>query len=253
MAEEDRIVLIALLSDIHANREAYEACLAAVDKLGAERLVILGDIVGYGPDPEWCVEKTRALQDAGALVVRGNHDQACKDASQTMTDAARRAMDWTRNQLSEDARRYLGSLPMSLVDDDRLYIHAEASEPARWRYVLSSDEAARHLGACSATVSFCGHTHRPALYSLSPTGKVTHFTPCSDQPIPLSASRRWLAVMGAVGQPRDDNSKAAIGLYDTEARTLRYLRVSYDIDKTVSKIHAACLPESLAGRLMAGR
>jgi diadenosine tetraphosphatase ApaH/serine/threonine PP2A family protein phosphatase len=245
-------VLIALLADIHANREAYETCLAAATEAGAGRLVILGDIVGYGADPEWCVDKTRELLAAGAIVIRGNHDQAASQSGQSMTEHTRLGIEWTRNQLGTDARQFLGVLPMSVEEEDRLYVHADASAPAQWRYVLDAESARRHLLACKSRISFCGHTHRPALHCLSAAGKITCFTPNAPDPIPLPQHRRWLAVMGSVGQPRDGNPAAAFGLYDTDARSIRFLRVPYDIETAARKVRAAGLPDSLATRLMTG-
>jgi diadenosine tetraphosphatase ApaH/serine/threonine PP2A family protein phosphatase len=246
-------VLIAVLSDIHANREAYEACLAAAREAGAERFVILGDIVGYGADPEWCVEKTVELQAAGAIVIRGNHDQAASQDHQSMTETARLAIEWTRNQLGDAARRFLGALPMSAEEDDRRYVHADASAPSQWNYVLDANAARRHFSACRAKISFCGHTHRPQLYCLSAADKVTAFTPNASAPIVLTPQRQWLAVIGSVGQPRDGNPAAAYALYETTTRALRFMRTAYDIDAAVAKLCAAGLPESLATRLKTGR
>ena len=245
-------VLIAILSDIHANREAFEACLDTVSRDGAERLVLLGDIVGYGPDPEWCVERVRRLIEDGATVVRGNHDEAASKGAQAMTANARIAIEWTRTRLDAEARAFLGALPMRADDEDRLYVHAEASAPEAWRYVLDPEDARRHLAACEASVSFCGHTHRPALHCLSTMGRVTSFTPTASEPIQLTRQRQWLAVMGAVGQPRDGNPAAAYGLYDTGTRELRFCRVAYDNEATARKVIAAGLPEALATRLLRG-
>ncbi len=246
-------MLIAVMSDIHANREAFGACLAAVAEAGADRIVLLGDIVGYGADPEWCVDRARQLVEDGAVAIRGNHDEAASQGTQSMTSNARIAIDWTRNRLDAEARAFLGALPMRVEEDDRLYVHADASAPAAWRYVLDGEDAKRHLAACVAQVSFCGHTHRAALHCRAAMGKVTSFTPSVEAPIPLSAQRQWLAVMGAVGQPRDGNPAAAFGLYQTESRELRFCRVAYDIDAAARKIVAAGLPEALALRLVEGR
>lgn len=245
-------MLIALLSDIHANREAFETCLAAVGDARVDRLVLLGDIVGYGADPEWCLDTARRLIADGAIAVRGNHDDAASKTTQSMTSNARIAIEWTRNRLDADARAFLGSLPMRVDDDDRLYVHSDASAPAAWRYVLDPEDAKRHLSACNAQVSFCGHTHRPALHSLSSMGRVTSFTPTGSEPIPLAAQRQWLAVIGSVGQPRDGNPAAAYGLYDTESRELHFCRVSYDVETAARKVLDAGLPQALATRLLRG-
>jgi diadenosine tetraphosphatase ApaH/serine/threonine PP2A family protein phosphatase len=246
-------VLIAILSDIHANREAFEACIDAVGRDGADRIVLLGDIVGYGADPEWCVDRVRRLIEDGAVAVRGNHDDAAAKGTQSMTSNARIAIDWTRNRLDNEARDFLGALPMRIEDEDRLYVHSDASAPASWRYVLDTDDARRHLAACTALVSFCGHTHRPALHCQAGMGRVTSFTPNSAEPIALTRQRQWLAVMGAVGQPRDGNPAAAYGLYDTGSREIRFCRVPYDAEAAARKVVEAGLPEALATRLLRGK
>ena len=245
-------MLIALLSDIHANREAFETCLDAVARDGADRLVLLGDIVGYGADPEWCVARLRDLIAAGATALRGNHDDAVLKGGQSMNASARIAIEWTRNQLSAEDRTFLGNLPMQIADDDRLYVHASADAPAAWHYMLDADDARGHFAGCDAAIAFCGHTHQPALFSASGTGKVVGFSPTAAEPIPLAGQRRWLAVMGSVGQPRDGNPAAAYGLYDSECRALRFCRVHYDVDAAARKIIAAGLPEALATRLYQG-
>ncbi|MBX9454583.1 MAG: metallophosphatase family protein [Rhizobium sp.] len=245
-------MLIAILSDIHANREALESCLDAVAAARADRIVLLGDIVGYGADPEWCLDTVRRLIEDGAIAVRGNHDEAAASTTQSMTSNARVAIEWTRNRLDADARAFLGALPLRIDDGDRLYVHADASAPGAWRYVLDSADARRHLNASDAQASFCGHTHRPALHCLSAMNRITSFTPSASEPIPLGAQRRWLAVMGAVGQPRDGNPAAAFGLHDTTTRTLRFCRTPYDTETAARKILDAGLPEALAARLLKG-
>ncbi|MDB5555899.1 MAG: metallophosphoesterase [Rhizobium sp.] len=243
---------IAILSDIHANREAFTICLAAADAARADRLVILGDIVGYGADPVWCLDKTRELVANGAVVLRGNHDDAVAKSTQSMNLNARLAIEWTRNQLSAEDRAFLGSLPMQVSEDDRLYVHASANAPEAWHYMLDADDARGHFLHSNAAVSFCGHTHQPALFSASPAGRITAFTPNATEPIPLSQQRQWLAVMGSVGQPRDGNPAAAFALYDPETRELRFQRIAYDIEAAASKIRKMGLPEALADRLFAG-
>lgn len=244
---------IAIMSDIHANRQAFEAVLAAASERGATRHVILGDIVGYGGDPVWCVDKTMELAGGGAIVIRGNHDQAVSDPSVSMNETARAAIDWTRTQLSETQKAYLAGLPLEIEDGERLYVHADASAPARFHYVSDAETAAAHLQACRARVSFCGHIHRPALYCLGANGKATPFAPSSSTGIPLLPQRRWLAVMGAVGQPRDGNPAAAYGILDTDRGELEYHRVGYDIEGAAAKIRAVGLSEGLATRLFKGK
>ncbi|MBC7314221.1 MAG: metallophosphoesterase family protein [Rhizobium sp.] len=244
---------IALMSDIHGNRQAFQAVLTAAAERGAERHVILGDIVGYGGDPVWCLDKTMALAAEGAIVIRGNHDQGVADPSVSMNEVARAATDWTRTQLNDEQKAFLARLPLEVEDGERLYVHADASAPARYHYVTDAETAAAHLQACRARISFCGHVHRPALYGLGPNGKTTAFTPTSAQGIPLLAQRRWLAVMGAVGQPRDGNPAAAFGILDTDRREIEFHRVGYDIEGAAARIRAVGLPDALALRLFRGK
>lgn len=243
---------IALISDIHANREALEAVLADAQARDVIDFVLLGDIIGYGPDPAWCVEKTMALAAAGAAVVRGNHDQALGDPTVSMNAVARSVIDWTATVLNNEQKAFLSGLPMSITLEDRLYVHADASAPARYHYVTDADAAAAHFAGSEARLSFCGHVHRPALYALGTGGKVTGFTPTRTTAIPLLNQRRWLAVIGSVGQPRDGDPAASYALLDTKVGEICFLKVPYDVDRTIAKIRAAGLPEALASRLSRG-
>ena len=243
---------IAILSDIHANREALEAVLVDCASLGIDHFVVLGDIVGYGPDPGWCVEKTIELARAGAIVIQGNHDQAVGTPSPSMSSTARAAIDWTRDVLSPTHKRFLAKLPLSVTEDDRFYVHSDASAPSRFHYVRNAEAAALHFSRCAARLSFCGHVHRPALYALGASGKVTSFTPSRAMPIPLLMQRRWLAVIGSVGQPRDGDPAAGFAILDTNSGELCFLKVPYDVEETAAKIRAAGLPDSLASRLSKG-
>ena len=246
-------MLLAIFTDIHANRQAFAACLEAARARGADRLICLGDIVGYGTDPEWSVDTVMEMVAAGGLAVRGNHDNAVSTASETMNAEAQAAMEWTRGRLSAEQRRFLAELPMSIGDDDRLFVHAEASSPPRWRYVQSSADAARSMIATEAQVTFCGHIHRPALYSMSATAKMTSFTPTANMPIQLLRGRQWLAVVGSVGQPRDGDPAASFVTFDTKSRELTYCRVPYDVEAAAQRIRDNGLPPWLAQRLSMGR
>jgi len=245
-------VLLALLSDIHANRQAFSACLEAVRARGADRLIFLGDFVGYGGDPEWTVETAIRLIADGAVAVRGNHDQAIGTPSETMNAAAQTAIEWTRDRLTAAQQRFLAQLPLALEEEDRLYVHSEASQPARWRYVQATPDAARSMIATRAHVTFCGHIHQPALYSMSATARMTSFVPTAGVPIKLLKGRQWLAVLGSVGQPRDRNPAAAFALYDTASCEITYCRVPYDVEAAAQRIRDNGLPPWLAERLFVG-
>ena len=244
---------ITLLADIHANLEALEACLADAARRGVDRHVFLGDIVGYGADPQACLDIVRSAVAQGALVVRGNHDDAVAGTRFRLNEAAGAAADWTRALLADDLKAFLADLPLSVVEDDRLYVHASAFRPMYYPYIHGTREAADSLMATEHRLTVCGHVHRPALYHISTTGKILGFTPMTGTPIPLVARRRWLAVMGAVGQPRDGDPTAAYGILDTAKNELTYVRVAYDIETAAAKIRAAGLPDVLWKRLALGQ
>jgi len=244
---------IALLSDIHANREAFEACLDDATRKGAARFVLLGDIVGYGADPGWAVARARELLSHGAIVLRGNHDEACASPRGGMTADAAAAIAWTRSVVTPEDAAFLGALPLEAEEEDRLYVHAEASAPARWIYLRDATDARTSLDAVAARLVFCGHVHVPALYGLTATAKLVSFTPVAGVAVPLARPRRWHAVLGAVGQPRDGEPAAAWSLLDTTASEITLHRVPYDVATAARKIRDAGLPEALASRLSRGR
>jgi len=246
-------VRLAVFSDIHANRQAFGACLDFARGHGAERLILLGDYVGYGADPEWTVETVMGLVENGAVAIRGNHDNAVSTPSESMNAEAQAAIEWTRGRLSTAQRRFLTELPLSIQEDDRLYVHSEASHPQNWRYVQNTPDAARSLVATRAHVTFCGHIHRPALYSMSATAKMTSFVPTTAVPVQLLSGRQWLAVLGSVGQPRDGDPAAAFAMFDTDRREITYCRVPYDVEAAAQRIRDNGLPHWLADRLSVGR
>ncbi len=205
---------IALISDIHGNLEALEAVLSDVADAGIDRIACLGDVVGYGADPVAVVERVGELVGQGAVCLKGNHDAAIETGTRGMNDTAAAALDWTARQLPDAHRGFLAGLPLAHEDGDILYVHASAARPATWPYVTSADEAAASLDATDARLTFCGHTHVPALFSIlhgfaGTTGKTVSFRPTAGRPVPLSRIRRHLAVMGSVGQPRDGDPRAA--------------------------------------------
>lgn len=246
-------MLIGILTDIHSNREALSACLAHAQAHGVDRFVLLGDYVGYGADPVWVVETVMALADAGAVALLGNHDAAIGGSDENMNAIAREAIRWTRAQLGPAHRSFLSNLPLAHEEGDVLYVHANAYAPGNWDYMSGPMEASRHFMRATNRITFCGHVHVPMLYHMSTTGKVAAFTPVADNDIPLLPTRSWLAVIGAVGQPRDGIPAANYAIYDTAHQHLRYLRVPYDSGTAARKVREAGLPEKLAQRLEQGR
>lgn len=246
-------MLIAIMTDLHANREAVTACLAHAEEQNAQRYAFLGDLVGYGADPGWVVDTVMSYVQRGALAVLGNHDDAvAQETSKQMHTGARMAVDWTRAQLNDSQLAFLKNLPLTVESSGCLFVHANALNPQQWEYVSSTLDAIRSMHATQCRITFCGHVHEPALYNLSPTGKVAVFTPTADASIPLSTHRRWLAIPGAVGQPRDGNPAACYALFDDVRSELTYFRVPYDHASAAEKIVAAGLPPHFAIRLEQG-
>jgi diadenosine tetraphosphatase ApaH/serine/threonine PP2A family protein phosphatase len=246
-------VLIALFADIHGNRQAFEACLAQARGFGAEQSALLGDYVGYCADPEWVVKTVIERVEEGGIAVRGNHDNAVGNTRERLNVEAQIAIEWTRGELGSAERKFLEQLPLTRENDNRLYVHADASSPKSWRYVMNVEDAARSIKATSRLITFCGHVHRPALYTMSATGKMTAFTPTTGTAIQLLPSRRWLAVLGSVGQPRDGNPAASYAMLDTSRNELTFCRAPYDVEEAATRIRNKGLPTSLADRLLVGR
>ncbi len=245
---------IALLSDLHANREALESVLAHAEAQGIDQFAFLGDYVGYGADPAWVVDQVRERVARGAWAVKGNHDDATVRGPQpSMREEANTVVRWTRGQLSTEHLGFLDTLPLMQETDTTLFVHANAFAPQQWAYIDGRLEAIHSLQATAARYTFCGHMHDPKLFHLSLTSKAGDFQPSAGVPIPLSPLRRWLAIPGSVGQPRDGNPAACYAIFDTDNEVLTFHRVPYDHDAAAAKILAAGLPPPLAERLKHGQ
>ena len=244
---------IALLADVHANLDALSACLAHARNRGAQRFVFLGDLVGYGPEPSEVVEAIMALVERGAVAVLGNHDAAVAGADhRAMTLDARTALEWTRLVLKPGQIRFLASLPLEVEESGRLYVHANAWKPDGWEYIFGVVDADRSMRATPCFETFAGHVHQPALYHRTERGQTFGFAPVPGVPVPLGRRRRWLALPGSVGQPRDGILAACYAILDDAEEMLTFFRVPYDVAGTAAKIRKAGLPESVSLRLERG-
>ena len=219
---------IALLSDLHGNLEALQACLRHACGQGAGRFAFLGDLVGYGADPGAVLDIVRAHASCGA------------------------AIDWTRARLAQPQRDFLASLPLIVRQDAICFVHSSADAPARWTYVSDERMAERSLAAAGSTWCFSGHVHDQVLYYRGAGQGLMAFRPVPGAPIPVGAHRRWLALVGSSGQPRDGNTAAAYAVFDIGRRELVFFRVPYDHACAAAKVRAADLPEALALTLERG-
>ena len=237
---------IALITDLHANREAVTAVMAHSRSQGAQRYAFLGDFVGYGADPAWVVDLVHEHVDGGAVAVMGNHDAAVvQGALPSMVPEARQVVEWTRAQLSKAQLDFLATLPYQVREGDTLFVHANAWAPKEWAYIMGRADAVRSIYAADARFTFCGHMHEPRLFHMSAVGKTSDFTPVSGAPIPLLGTRRWLVIPGSRGQPRDGDPAACYAVYDDASSELTYWRVPYDTEGAGAKIRAAQLPQRL--------
>jgi diadenosine tetraphosphatase ApaH/serine/threonine PP2A family protein phosphatase len=243
---------IALLSDIHGNLEALEACLRHATNEGVDRYAFLGDLVGYGADPQPVVEIVARYAAQGAVAVLGNHDEAVVKKPKYMNDSVRAVINWTREALSSDAKAFLASLPLCVREEEMCFVHASAVAPGRWDYIDSPAAAQRSVDAAGTTYTFSGHVHDQELYTTGASGRMVVFRPVHGRPIPVGRHRRWLAIVGSVGQPRDNNPAAAYACFDTESERITFHRVPYDHLVAARKIRDAGLPLSIAYRVEKG-
>ncbi len=245
---------IAVLTDIHSNLEALNACLAHARSQGAAQYAFLGDHTGYGADPNACLDIIAAMVNTGALAVLGNHDEAVLGGlCENMAFNARDAIYWTRQQLQQPQRDFLSSLPLVAQDGKSFYVHASADSPERWTYIDNTVAAAKCMEASAKPLTFVGHVHDQCLY-FTAGGAVQAFMPVPGVSIPVSLRhRQWLAIAGSVGQPRDGNPAAAYLLHDRQRGALTFFRVPYDHWSAARKVRAAGLPERLAHRLETGK
>jgi diadenosine tetraphosphatase ApaH/serine/threonine PP2A family protein phosphatase len=243
---------IALLSDVHGNIEALNACLKHAAESGAERYAFLGDLVGYGADPEEVVATVARWTDRGALAVKGNHDEAIEKRAGYMNDATKESIEWTRSALTAQGKSYLSSLPLLVRDGPMCFVHASAALPARWDYVDTPSAAQRSAEAAHTTYTFSGHVHDQMLYFEGAQGKWSAFKPTPGSPVAIHSHRRWLALVGSVGQPRDGHPAAAYTLFDPERERITFHRLGYDHIAAAHKIRKAGLPEAHAYRVEKG-
>jgi diadenosine tetraphosphatase ApaH/serine/threonine PP2A family protein phosphatase len=244
---------LALLTDLHANREAVEACLAHAGRQGVDQFAFTGDFVGYGADPGWVVRMVMDHVARGAVAVQGNHDYAVTHAARSNMHAeAREVIEWTRGQLDDEQLAFLAGLPLTQQHGNAFFVHASAHDPIRWEYVTGIEEAERSLEASRSRIVFSGHVHAPALYRRAADGRMGRHVPQAGQRIGLQPQHQYLVLPGAVGQPRDQNNAACYAVFDDAARDITYFRVPYDHGAAARKVIAAGLPIVFAMRLVEG-
>ncbi len=249
---------VLIISDIHANAEALEACMQVFPD--CDMVANLGDVVGYGASPNEVVETVRGLD---GLIVRGNHDRACAGLSdvQEFNAIAGYAALWTRNELTAENRKWVSEMPTGPISRPDLpgVLFAHGSPRDEDEYILTENVARTSLVHSTVDVNFYGHTHLQSVMSYS-NGRLQSVRPAyrsrdelATWEIELEPKTRYLINPGSVGQPRDADWRAAFALYDSEACKLTLYRVPYDVELASQRIIGAGLPERLAFRLHEGR
>ncbi len=240
--------MIGFLSDLHSNLDALEAVLKDMEKRKVEKVVCLGDLVGYGPEPEATI---RRIREAADVVLLGNHDAMAlsDDECEHFNSHARLAMEWTRGQLGEESRAWMAQLPYLYREEGWLCVHASPRAPADWNYVSSLDDAVEAFDFFGEPFCFIGHTHRP-LITLQEGRQNYRVLDMNDWR--LRPGQRLLGNVGSVGQPRDLDNRAAWMLFDPKAGAVTIRRVDYDYGLTQRKMVRAGLPDFLVHRLSRG-
>ena len=244
-----------ILSDIHSNLEALEKCLQLAGGK-YDDVICLGDLVGYGPDPNAVIDRVRPVARA---MIRGNHDKACSGITdaEDFNPLARAATMWTREQLTAENLAFLRALPVGPVQMDWFQI-VHGSPADEDEYVLGPSQAFPALRSLSTQMVLFGHTHYQAGFVISPAGRfqsirlpskqeLTHFA------LKLEEGGRYLINPGSIGQPRDGDWRAAFAILDEKQRSVEYFRTVYDLPKTQQKMQQAGLPDPLIHRLEIGR
>ncbi|TAK61104.1 MAG: metallophosphoesterase [Bacteroidetes bacterium] len=231
---------IAIISDIHANLEALTTALEIIEKRDITEIICLGDIVGYGANPNECMELV--LRHTSSIVL-GNHDEAAVNlaAAEYFNPYARIAAEWTNSILTERNKEILSRSPYLIERHDILFVHASPYQPEWWYYILSPANAQKNFHYFKQSLCFVGHSHVPAVY-------------CEDdRTTVVSKEKRFIVNVGSIGQPRDHVPKLSFGIFDTGTWRYENIRASYDITTAANKIYDAGLPSVLAERLYEGK
>ena len=237
----------AVMADVHSNLEALEAVLKDIEKREAADIIFLGDAVGYGPDPNKCID---VLRDACRVLIAGNHDRAatCQADIEYFNEYAKAAVLWTREELSEENKGFIEALPLTaeMKDDGVLLVHSTPKEPEAWHYLLTLWDAEINFNYFDQRICMLGHSHQPFVIERLPSDEMV----IQSKEISLGSSARYILNAGSVGQPRDRDPRACYMMIDGEK--VEFVRIAYDIEKTQKKMHDSGLPLPLIERLARG-
>jgi predicted phosphodiesterase len=238
----------ALFSDVHANLEAFKAVIAALKTEKADKTVFLGDIVGYGCEPNQCIEELIRLDP---VALAGNHDQACSGSFSLdhFNSYALESIVWTKSVLKRQNKNFLSSLKIAYSDQFICCSHGAFYRPEKFFYVYSPFQAEKDFERMQTSLLFMGHTHVPLIFEKKGNKIKVFYKDCEN----IKKSSKYIINVGSVGQPRDGNPRAAYVIYDTKKRLVELKRISYNINKAQSTMKRAGIAEFLAQRLGQGR
>ena len=230
----------AIISDIHSNLESLQKALEIVKEQHIDEIICLGDIIGYGANPNECIDLVRA---ATPYVLLGNHDEAAIDLTKTeyFNPFARIAAEWTNNELTEENKGYIQNLPYLVERDGLLFVHSSPYQPEEWHYILSPADAQFNFPYFTSPICFVGHSHVPGLF-------------CEDiWTQEVIQGKKFIVNVGSVGQPRDNDWRLSLGIFDSATWGYENIRSEYNVQSAAHKIRSAGLPRALADRLVVGR
>jgi diadenosine tetraphosphatase ApaH/serine/threonine PP2A family protein phosphatase len=239
----------AFFSDVHANLAALNAVILDFRAENVDRVFFLGDAVGYGPNPNECVE---LISQIAEIKLMGNHDYAALGLMETdfFNQYAAESMNWTKNSLSKKTIETLSDFELTAVIDDILLVHASPKEPEQWHYILDLEDVEENFECFDKKMCLVGHTHRPFIVSRYEDGTCVISSKTEEK---LYENRRYLINIGSVGQPRDNDPKSCYMIYDKDQQTVKIKRVAYDLSYTQQEMAKLGLPDYLIDRLAVGR
>ena len=241
---------VAVFSDIHSNLEALEAVLEHSFQQRADRYVCLGDVVGYGANPNECIELLQSLPDCACVL--GNHDAAVLGIPSNMKPDARRVIIWTREILTKNSVFFLEEMEDLIKWDNISFCHSNPYRPRNWYYVSEKTYISSSFARSKAKILFVGHTHVPVAITRKNFFCIYIRSPEHTMVVPAAELNRQIFNGGSIGQPRDGDSRASYLIYDNDKQVIEFYRVAYDFVRAGDKILAAGLPEMYAKRLVDG-
>lgn len=236
---------IAFISDVHGNLEALTSVRKSLQNKRVDKVLFLGDIVGYGANPNECIEIVRDMSDD---ILAGNHDWAAIGKSNTdyFNTVAKEAIEWTQDQLTEDNKAFLASQSLIGEMEDFICVHSTPFHPEDWGYIISIADAYESFETFSQSLCFIAHSHNPIVFIKTDTKDIVARKPSQTK---ILKGFRYIIDIGSVGQPRDGNPLSCYGIYDTEKKECGLIRVQYAVTRAQEKILGAGLPPFLAERL----